>query len=93
MVAETTNGGNEVSLHPAYEGKFEASTSLTSGRPELHYGDQRDPSGEHRKWHVDIEKWSDGVVRGNVRWGEDDGKSGRSSAFLKTSNAPISLTV
>jgi len=93
MVAETTNGKNEVSLHPAYEGKFEACTSLTSGRPELHYGDQYDPSGEQRKRLVDIEKWSDGVMRGIVRWGEGDGNFGRGSALLKTSNAPISLTV
>lgn len=96
--AATTNGPAEVSVHPAYEGRFVLQSS--TGAHIREEKDAQDPSGYKRERHVHYREMQSGgmnVVEGRVQWWGNKGPRRRHDAggrtyglvSVRNTNAPL----
>ncbi len=103
LSASTTNGPTDISMHPAYEGRFVLQSSTEAHIREKR--DVRDPSGHGRERHVHYRELQSSrlkVVEGRVQWWRNKGSRrhhdappGRSDSVVsvRNTNAPLTFAL
>jgi len=89
--AETALAPVDVSMHNTFEGAFSAH-STPFNKVEVSIGDKEDPEGKDRKRNLIYQSVNKGTAKGNVFWGEGEGKD-RGLVKLNTAMSHISLSL
>ncbi|KAH0839428.1 hypothetical protein J3R83DRAFT_203 [Lanmaoa asiatica] len=87
----TSNSPASVAMHPAFEGRYEVSTS--NSRPIVRDTHPTDPSGAGRRRIVN-RTTSRNTISGMAYWGNEGARrGGESASTVHTSNARVSLDI